>query len=261
MNVLCARSFGAACLLAGILQAECALAAPEFACAQVTPSTLMAPPYGRDKESNVCEGFYEKAVSAPFIELISLTLTSPESTGAISSPEIVVSLPTGTYGSWRLLVQPLSVASPYRVDAPVGPASALRWNFARMAAATRTTLRDVGFVATPSSGTDSSTFVPVRIMGSGEPAKDIPKVVYATVRVTGKTSQVVWRSYASEPSERSGELSWTSAIKEPLYPEECLTVEIPLGGGKGGLTVELKGTDAASNEIHPLRIVIPGSGS
>jgi hypothetical protein len=246
----------------GILQSERTHAANEFPCAHVTPSTIMQPSYGRRADApNVCEGYYEKAVSAPFIELISLTLTSPDGLGAISSPEIIVSMPPAARGSWHLLVQPLSVATPYRVDAPIGPASALNWNFAKMAAATHTTLKDVGFVATPSSRADSSTFAPVWILRSGEHAKDIPRVAYVTVRVTGKTSQVVWRSYATDASERSGELSWASAIKEPLYPEECLTVEIPLARTNSGLTIELKGTDATSNEIHPLRIVIPGDGS
>jgi hypothetical protein len=261
MNVLCARLFGAACLLAGILQADCALAAPEFACAQVTPSTVMAPPYGRDKESNVCEGFYEKAVSAPFIELVSLTLVSPDVMKAISSPKIVISTAPAARGSWRLLVQPLSVAMPYRVDAVLSSAAPLKWDFARMGAATRTTLKDVGFVAMASGGTDASTVVPIRISAAGDPARDIPKVAYATVRVTGTTSKVMWRSYATDPTERSGTLSWVSVGSEPLYPEDWATIEIPLTGGKGGLTIEFKGIDVDSNEIHPLRIVIPGSGS
>jgi hypothetical protein len=261
MNLLCAKSFRAACLFAGTLQAECALAASDFPCAQVTPSTIMTPAYARDRASSVCEGFYEKAVSAPFIELVSLTLTSPKAMAGISNPTIVVSLPAAVRGSWRLLVQPLSVAMPYRVDAPVGPESVLKWSFARMAAATRTTLKDVGFVATPLNATDASTVVPVHILGSGEAAKGSPTTAaYVTVRVTGKTSQIVWRSYATDPGERSGELSWTPALNGPLFPAEFVTVEIPLAEGKHGQTIELKGTDAGSGEIHPLRILIPGSG-
>ena len=259
--MLFARSFGAACLLAGILQAECALAAPEFSCAQVTPSTVMAPPYGRDKASNVCEGFYERAVSAPFIELVSLTLVSPDAMKALSSPKIAISTPPPARGSWRLLVQPLSVAMPYRVDALLSSATALKWDFATMGAATRTSLKDVGFVATKSGGTDVSTVVPIRISSAGDPTKDISKVAYATVRVTGTTSKVMWRSYATDPTERSGALNWASVGSEPLYPEDWATIEIPLTGGKGGLTIEFKGIDVDSNEIHPLRIVIPGSGS
>jgi len=261
MNVLCARSLGAGCLLAGLLHAECALAAPAFSCAQVTPSTVMKPAYGRDAKSNVCEGFYEKAVSAPFIELVSLTVVSPDALKAISSPRIAIAAPPATHGSWHLLVQPLSVAMPYRVDGLLSPASALTWDFAKMSDATRATLKDVGFVATTAGGTASSTVVPVRISASGERASDTPKTAYATVRVTGTTAQVVWRSYATDPGERSGELSWNKVGNEPLYPEEWATVEIPLTGAKSGLTLEFKGTDVDSHEIHPLRIVIPGSGS
>ncbi|MBS0342832.1 MAG: hypothetical protein JSS56_20150, partial [Proteobacteria bacterium] len=62
--------------LLALLWAGTAIAA-EFHCADLKPSDVDKPPYERISGQMRCEGFYIKNVSQPFIELVSLTASTP----------------------------------------------------------------------------------------------------------------------------------------------------------------------------------------
>lgn len=234
-------------------------ASADFSCAKVVPSEIYRPKYARVGHSNVCEGYYDKTVSRPFIELISLTATPPKSIAALANGNLQIYAPTVRQGPLNLLIQPFSVANPYRVDALILPPTALAWNSQQLRLATKLTLQAVGFVATAvSTGTDLRV-APVRVAITAISGNDPVRYAYATVRVSDDASQFQWRSYPTMRSDASA--TWAAVGSSHLYPEEWATVEIPVSSNGANTTVELKAIDSSSSAFRPLRFVIIGIGS
>ena len=229
----------------------------QFICARVTPSSSLTPRYARVGTSNLCEGFYDKSVSKPFIELVSLTLTPPKAIAAISESTVHISTPFVGSGRADLLIQPFSVATPYRVDALISSPSPISWATGQMVKATHLKLKDVGFVATAVAASDSLEVFPVRVTSDTSPANERTEVAYATVRVSGVTSRFQWRSYPSPPDPGAGSLAWKDIGNGQLYPEEWATVEIPLIAPETNTTVEFKASDSQHANFRPLRFVVP----
>ena len=235
-------------------------AGTDFACAKVVPSEIYKPKYARVSHSNVCEGYYDKTVSVPFFELISLTAAPPQSIAALANNKLRISTPTVRRGALNVLIQPFSVANPYRVDALISSPTPLAWDSGRLRHATKLTLRDVGFVATAAStGTDLSV-APVRVFIDATSRNDPIRSAYATVRVSEDASQFQWRSYPTLHSDAPASLTWAAVGSGHLYSEEWATVEIPLPPDGGNTTVEFKAVDSSNSAFHPMRFVIMGTG-
>lgn len=230
----------------------------DFSCAKVTPSELYTPKYGRLGDSDVCEGYYDKTVSRPFIELVSLTTVPPKSIAAMSNINLRISTPRAPPGALNLLIQPFSVANPYRVDALIVSPAPLAWDARQLRQAMKSSLKDVGFVATgPSSGPDLKV-APVRVGGDASSDSDPVSFVYATVRVSDEASHLQWRGYPTQHAVAPASLSWTAVATGHLYSEEWATVEIPMKTEGGNTTVEFKALDSSNAGFRPLRFVILG---
>jgi hypothetical protein len=231
-----------------------------FTCARVVPSEIYQPPYGRIGDSNVCEGYYDKTVSRPFFELISLTAIPPKSIAALTDIELRISTPTMRQGATNLLIQPFSVAKPYRVDALISSPTPLPWNSGQLRQATNSTLQDVGFVAIVASTDTDPHVAPVRVFMGTTPGIDPVNFAYATVRVSVDATRFQWRSYPTLHSAASPSLSWVAIGDGRLYSEEWATVEIAVPRDGGNTTVEFTALDSSNSEFRPLRFVVIGTG-
>jgi hypothetical protein len=230
----------------------------DFACAKVAPSELYTPKYGRVGDSNVCEGYYDKTVSRPFIELVSLTTVPPKSIAAVPNNRLRISTPGAPPGALSLLIQPFSVANPYRVDALIVSPAPLAWDSGRLRQAMKSSLKDVGFVATASSSGADLKVAPVRVLVDATSDGDPVSSVYATVRVSDEASQLQWRGYPTQHAEAPASLSWAAVAGGHLYSEEWATVEIPMKTDGGSTTVEFKALESSNAGFRPLRFVIMG---
>ena len=247
--LLYAVVFGAASLRA---------AAADFACAQVQPSEIFQPSYARVGHTNVCEGFYDKAVARAFMELVSLTTQRLEALAAQNKDPLLVATESARQGALNLLIQPLSVAKPYRVDALLSSPGPLKWNSRQMRAACNLTLTEVGYLAAATSSTGSELrVVPVRVTSVPASGADLATSAYAIVRVSEDAAQFKWRSYPV--LHPSGAIAWTAVSNGHLYADEWATVQIPLARDGGDTVVELSAVDATGTAFKPLRFSIMGA--
>src|SRR5262245_7214866 len=114
-------------------------------CAAVAPSELRKPAYAAANGPTRCEGFYERNVSQPFVELVSLTQNTPGAWATDAQGQLT--LRGHARIDLRLTVQPMRSTPLYRMDAELPRGSALAWNPAPMLQATSLRLRDLGLLA------------------------------------------------------------------------------------------------------------------
>jgi hypothetical protein len=200
-------------------------AAQDFTCAGVRPSTSLKPEYARDGNLEVCEGFFDRDVSQPYLEVVSLTAQPREALAALGAGPVRIAAPvTGATPPW-LRIQPLRIAVLYRIDALLRPGHT--WNPRSLQESTELGLADLGFLVTPSRSNDGTLMViPVQI---GTPAA-ASQTAYATVRVSTLVPKLRWRAYPTATAQAQNP-AWQDANDMPLYPWSWQTIAIPLAGG------------------------------
>ena len=243
----CARAVGVglgALLLAG--------AAPgaEFRCADVKPSDSRLPPYQRVAGQVRCEGFYDRNVSQPFIELVSLTGSAlPAQDGA---PLLIgASRRVAT----QLIVHPLRPAPFYRVDALVEPAQSLRWDPAPMLEATGLRLRDLGFLALAADRNSTMTVVPVTF---GAAQADAPPTLQAVLRVSVPVASMAWRRLRLDGVD-DGTGAWREIPGPARFAWERVPFALDVPADGRGVGVDVQAIDAAGKVLPLLRFNVSGA--
>lgn len=231
-----------------------------FECAALKPSASSLPSYASIPGQARCEGFFERSVSQPFIELVSLTRGQPPA--ADSATQVpALNLYADASTPLRLVVQPQPSRPFYRVDAAMQSGQILLWNPAQMLTATRLPLSELGFlalVASPSSSAGSlPTIAPVAFTEKGR--KDTR--AYAVVRVSVEVSSVAWRSYRVGADTASLPASgWTDLPDSHLYAWRRITLPIDLPSDGKELRVDVQAVGASNSQTLPLlRFSIVGS--
>jgi hypothetical protein len=203
-----------------------------------------------------CEGFFERSVSQPFIELVSLTRgpwpAAGAGTGSLLDIYADVRMPL------RLVVQPQRSGPFYRVDAALQGGQALSWDPAPMLAATGLRPADLGFVALAGSARPSAaavtSVVPVALSEQGRQAMRVD----AVVRVSVAVSSVAWRAYRLGAAAGSMP-GWTKAPDSQLYAWQRITLPIDLPSDGNGLHVDVQALGASDGRMLPLlRFAIVG---
>lgn len=222
--------------------------AAEFDCLPFQPSATDVPPYQKGTEGEVCEGFYERDISAPFLEVLSLLTVSELPDSARVSLTTLSSTPLAT----TLHIQPLSIASLYRVDALVDNGT-VSWDSSSLRNATGFELADLGFLATAGASPRYGTLlVPLRAPSVVQEATRL----FATVRVSQIAEKIEWRVYPTfDRSSRN--LEWRRATGA-IYQWESFQLEIPTAGAGTSLTLEIKGVADDGTRFRPFRAVIVG---
>ena len=241
--------------------------AQAFQCAALKPSSSRAPAYGGVTGQSRCEGFFEKTVSQPFIELLSLTRGAPPSASASAgAASVPLELRADVRAAARLVVQPLPSSPFYRVDAALPSGQALSWDAAPMLAATRQPLSRLGFLALVASASASPDALPALAPVAFTPqALQEGRVVYAVVRVSVDVASVAWRGYrvGSDAAAASANSAWTDLPDSHLYAWKHITLTIPMPADGKGLRVDVQAVGAANAQSLPLlrfAIVGPSDG-
>lgn len=237
--------------------------AQAFQCAALKPSSSLAPAYASVPGQPRCEGFFEKTVSQPFIELLSLTRGVPPAAPAASASSAPLQIRADVRAAARLVVQPLPSRPFYRVDAALAPGQALSWDAAPMLAATRQTLAGLGFLALVTPTSTGPAALPALAPVAFTPQAPQDGRVYAVVRVSVDVTSVAWRSYrvsndaAASPS--SAPAAWTDLPDSNLYAWKHITLTIPMPADGKGLRVDVQAVGAANAQSLPLlRFAIVG---
>ena len=237
--------------------------AQAFQCAALKPSSSLAPGYASVPGQARCEGFFEKTVSQPFIELLSLTRGAPPSAAAApaaSAASAPLAIRTDVRAAARLVVQPLPSRPFYRVDAALAPGQALSWDAAPMLAATRQPVSGLGFLAlvTPTSANPGALPALAPVAFTPQAPQDGP--VYAVVRVSVDVASVAWRSYrVGNDAAASPPPTWTDLPDSNLYAWKHITLTIPIPADGKGLRVDVQAVGAANAQSLPLlRFAIVG---
>jgi hypothetical protein len=234
------------------LWAAAAAAAPErFECAPLSASTSRQPAYGPVPGQARCEGFYAKNVSQPFIEIVSLTRSLPDTWTAASDGRL--ELRGAGKADTRLLIQPMRSNPLYRVDAALPRGTTLPWNSGTMLQATGLRLRELGFLALVGRGTDPVMLAPVSV-----PAGDETPSAYAVLRPSVDVSEIAWRSYrpgaASDPSG-----TWQQLPGGSLFAWERAVLPIALPADGHGLRVDVRALDGDHRPLPMLQFAILGA--
>ncbi|MDP1901502.1 MAG: hypothetical protein Q8K96_13765 [Rubrivivax sp.] len=234
-----------------------ALPADAFDCAPVEPSTTRSPAYRVVSGQARCEGFFDRKVSQPFVELVSLTRGPlPPAPGA-SAPALV--LRTDVKTAARLVVQPQRSGPYYRVDAALPAGQALSWDPAPMLAATGLRLAELGFLAVVrASGPSAATvtaLAPVSLAAQ-PPGEDARAV--AVVRVSVAVSSVAWRSYRLG-ADAVLATPWAAVPDSQLFAWQRVALPIALPADGKGLRVDVQAVGADDGRALPLlRFAIEG---
>lgn len=226
--------------------------AAEFQCAGVRPSPSRQPAYARVEGQARCEGFYDRNVSQPFIELVSLTSTPPPSADA-ASLQLTVSRPVAA----QLTVHPLRPAPFYRVDALLGPGQSLTWDAGPMLAATGLRLRDLGFLALAAGGAGTDTFVPVAVSAAMPPAADQAAAVQAVLRVSVPIASLAWRRQRLDGSD-DGAGAWRDIPGPARFAWERVPFGLDLPADGRGVRVDVQALDADGKVLPLLRFNVSG---
>jgi hypothetical protein len=227
----------------------------DFRCADLKPSESRQPPYQRVAGQVRCEGFYDRNVSQPFVELVSLTAGAPTSQD---------DGPLQIGGSRRLpvqlIVQPLRPAPFYRVDALIEPAQLLRWAAAPMLEATGLRLRDLGFLALAPERDGTMTVVPVTFaLAAASPASPAPNAqpAQAVLRVSVPVATLAWRRLRLDGSDDGG-TAWREIPGPPRFAWERVPFALDLPTDGRGALVDVQAVDAAGKVLPLLRFNVSG---
>ena len=250
--------------------------AQAFQCAALKPSSSLAPAYASVPGQTRCEGFFEKSVSQPFIELLSLTRGPPPSAPSALAASAAPAAPAASAplqiradarAAARLVVQPLASRPFYRVDAALPSGQALSWDAAPMLAATRQAVSSLGFLALVTPTLASPAALPALAPVTFMPQAPQDGPVYAVVRVSVDVASVAWRSYrvgtAAAASPASAPSSWTELPESQRYAWKHITLTIPMPADGKGLRVDVQAVGAANAQSLPLlhfAIVGPNDG-
>lgn len=217
-------------------------AAQGFDCAPLEPSRSRAPAYRAVAGEARCEGFFEKKVSQPFIELVSLT-SGPLPGNAAGAAAAPLELRAASPAAVRLVIQPQRSSPFYRVDAAVPAGQVLRWDPAAMLAAAGLQPADLGFLALLEKG----LLAPV-LLGAPGPQQHRANAVF---RVSVAVSSVAWRSYRL--GAQGATLSaWTELPNSRLFAWQRVAVPIELPADGGGLRVDVQAIGADDGRALPL---------
>jgi hypothetical protein len=236
-----------------LLLASAAASAQRFECAPLSPSSSRTPAYAVFADPPRCEGFFERKVSQPFLELVSLT-RGPMPAGT------ALQLRADSKSAARLLVQPQRSGPFYRVDAALPAGQTLAWDAATMLAATGLRLVDLGFMAVvQAAATNGSPALLAPVLLSGAAAAD-HGISTAVVRVSVAVSSVAWRSYRLG-TDGGPASDWTVLPASQLFAWQRIAVAIPLPTDGGGLQIDVQAVGADDGQALPLlRFAIDGAG-
>jgi len=233
-----------------VLCAASAQAAPDaFQCAPLAASTSRQPAYGPSADRSRCEGFYEKNVSQPFLELVSLTRSLPGAAGGDSDGRLTLrGLPQV---DTRLVIQPMRSNPLYRVDASLARGASVIWASGTMLQATGLRLRDLGFLAQAGVGSEPMAFAPVSLQASDAGAQ-----AYAVLRPSVAVSSLAWRSYRVGATAAGN--AWETLSSTPLFAWERIVLPIPLPADGRGLRIDVRAVDSQGQDLPLLQFVVLG---
>jgi len=237
-------AWGAA-LWAGAASAQ----AEPFQCAPLAASTSRQPAYGPSADRSRCEGFYEKNVSQPFLELVSLTRSPPGAAGTDSDGRLTLrGLPQV---DTRLVIQPMRSNPLYRVDASLARGASVVWASGTMLQATGLRLRDLGFLAQAGAGREPMAFAPVSLQASDEGAQ-----AYAVLRPSVAVASLFWRSYRVGATAAGN--AWQTLSSTPLFAWERIVLPVPLPADGRGLRLDVRGVDSQGQDLPLLQFIVLG---
>ncbi|MDM0118006.1 hypothetical protein QTI66_38645 [Variovorax sp. J22R133] len=223
--------------------------AAEFRCADLKPSDARQPPYQRVAGQVRCEGFYDRNVSQPFIELVSLTASMPPTAGGTA-----LQFSGSRRVPTRLVVHPLRPAPFYRVDAPIEAAQSLRWDPSPMLDATGLQLRDLGFLALAPERDGILTVVPVAFaLPTAEP--QLP--AKAVLRVSVPVATLAWRRLRLDGSEDGGS-AWREIPGAARFAWERVPFALELPADGHGVRVDVQAVDPGGKVLPLLRFNVSG---
>ncbi|MCR5867255.1 hypothetical protein [Aquincola sp. J276] len=248
------------CRAASLLALAGLVAGPAgaFECARVQPSSSRMPAYRPVPDAARCEGFYERTVSQPFVELVSLTRAPlpPTTTG----PLVWQAEATGP--ALRLTVLPQRSTPFYRADAELPPGRPVAWDPAPMLAATGLRLADLGFLAVPlatsaagsTPGHADPVFVPLSPAGQAAP----PLQAHAVLRVSVDVAAIRWRAAPDAPGAAAS--AWSELPGSRLFAWQRSTLPLLLPADGGSQRIEVQAVAAADGRALPLlRFVVAGT--
>lgn len=232
----------------GALVAMGLAAAADFHCADLKPSDARQPAYQRVAGQPRCEGFYERNVSQPFIELVSLTATAPPQDAAPLEISGSRRFPT------RLVVHPLRPAPFYRVDALIEAAQLLRWDPSPMLNATGLRLRDLGFLALVLERDGTLGAVPVAFTNA---TAEGPARAQGVLRVSVPVATLAWRRLRPDGSD-DGAGAWRQIPGPARFAWERVPFAIDLPPDGRGVRVDVQAVDSAGKVLPLLRFNVKG---
>ena len=238
--------------------AAASAAAQGFECARLAPSTSRAPAYAAVAGQARCEGFFERKVSQPFIEIVSLTRGAPPAV-------LPLQLRVDAKSAARLVVQPQRSGPFYRVDAALPAGQALAWDAAPMLAATGLRLADLGFLGVVrAAGTNAPVTLLAPVLLSAPAPESTPTptptraIATAVVRVSVAVSSVAWRSYRLGVDAGPAS-AWATLPDSQLFAWQRIGVPIELPADGRGLHVDVQAVGADDGQALPLlRFAIEG---
>jgi hypothetical protein len=227
---------------------------PKFDCAAARPSKSLRPAYGRGPNPLICEGFYDRNVSQPFIEVVSALLQPAASFRNLDAARFYLKPRIIPRRPMNLLVQPLPVATLYRVDARMENGQ-VKWTPAQMLELTHLRLSELGFlaIAEPRRGGEL-VVVPLQV----ETAPPGPaSTAFITIRVSTEISQLKWRVYPTFGAQ-APDLAWQDALARPLYRWASYPLQVPLPADGSSITLEVNAFDKKKEPLRSLQLVIAG---
>lgn len=237
--------------------AAASVAAQTFDCAPLAPSSSRAPGYAAQAGQARCEGFFERKVSQPFIEIVSLTR------GALPGAQ-PLQLRLDTRLAARLVVQPLRSGPFYRMDAAMPAGQPLAWDAGPMLAATGLRSVDLGFLGllqAPGAGTPVAVLAPVLLGGPAAEAatQPTPGPAVAVLRVSVAVGSVAWRSYRLGAD--AGPVSaWATLPGSQLFAWQRIALPIDLPADGQRLMVDVQALGADDGQALPmLRFAVEGA--
>jgi len=223
--------------------------AEPFACAPLVASASRHPAYGPVSDRSRCEGFYEKNVSQPFLELVSLTRSPPGVANADEDRQLT--LRGSPRVDTRLVIQPMRSNPLYRVDAALARGATFVWASGMMLQATGLRMRDLGFLAQSGASSEPVAFAPVSLQ-----AFEDGDVAYAVLRPSVAVSTLAWRGYRVGSATLTG--AWQLLGTTPIFAWARTVIPISLPADGHGLHIDVRAVDQQGKDLPLLQFVVLG---
>lgn len=217
-------------------------------CARLQPSQARQPAYSPAADPPRCEGFYEKNVSQPFIEVVSLTRAPPGALAADAPGRLA--LRGLDQHDLLLTIQPLRSTPLYRVDAVLARGATLTWDAQPMMRATGLRLQDLGLLAQAAGAAETAALAPVSLGAGDETAR-----AYAVLRPSVAVSALAWRAYRLG----SAAAGWQDLAGTPLFAWERIALPIPLAADGLNQRIDVRALDAQGQPLPLLQFVLLGA--